>query len=95
MWWCEVTQQIENDGFPFPQDLSAATKLSWVKVWVEGLQAIKSHYHVILRSRGKIKNLDKDSDFYSLRLLDYQVWLGGHLKWSVIRPNRAKHGTDI
>ena len=43
----------------------------------------------------KNKNLDKDSDFYSLRLLDYQVWLGGHLKWSVIRPNRAKHGTDI
>ena len=43
----------------------------------------------------KIKNLDKDSDFYSTKLSDYQAWLGEYLKGIVIRPSHAKYGAEI
>ena len=36
-----------------------------------------------------MKKLDKYSDFYSIRLKDYQTWPGGDLQQILIRPNYA------
>lgn len=36
-----------------------------------------------------MKKLDKYSDFYSIRLKDYQTWPGGDLQQIMIRPNYA------